>query len=69
MPPKRIGNEQLTLYLLDEGACPHQEDSRGRTPACLARRRDRRGSHAAVLHVLSTAARSAGPEGCDRFRT
>mmetsp|Transcript_46479 Transcript_46479/g.99525 ORF Transcript_46479/g.99525 Transcript_46479/m.99525 type:complete len:257 (-) Transcript_46479:372-1142(-) len=49
------GNANIVKYLLQEGANPSQKNSAGRTPAQVARKHDRNGSHAAVLRVLAKA--------------
>eukprot|EP00406_Dinophysis_acuminata_P044444 CAMPEP_0179311466 /NCGR_PEP_ID=MMETSP0797-20121207/52700_1 /TAXON_ID=47934 /ORGANISM="Dinophysis acuminata, Strain DAEP01" /LENGTH=220 /DNA_ID=CAMNT_0021021239 /DNA_START=48 /DNA_END=711 /DNA_ORIENTATION=- len=48
----KVGNPEVILALLEEGADPTQKDSAGRTALQVAQRRDRKGSHADVLHAL-----------------
>lgn len=47
-----LGDNELVLLLLEEGADPLQRDSKGKTAAQCAQRKDKNGSHAAVLHTL-----------------
>jgi len=49
------GNPALVRMLLELGADPSQKTSRGWTPAQIAKHRDRRGSHSAVLRILGGA--------------
>lgn len=47
------GIPHIVGMLLEEGADPSQKDSAGMTAAQIAREKDKDGSHAGVLHMLS----------------
>jgi len=46
---------QMVEHLVREGADPQQKNSHGRTPAELAQKSDKKGSHAAILRTLGGA--------------
>merc|ERR1719188_753287 len=50
-----LGNERVVEGLLSARAEPGQKDSKGKTAVQIAQRKDRQGSHAAVLRVLGGA--------------
>mmetsp|Transcript_8921 Transcript_8921/g.21164 ORF Transcript_8921/g.21164 Transcript_8921/m.21164 type:complete len:239 (+) Transcript_8921:72-788(+) len=56
-----LGNARLVRMLLREGAIPKLLDSSGRTAVAVAQRRDRNGSHAKVLAVLTAPSAAASP--------
>jgi len=56
----KLADHQLVLMLLQEGADPKQQDSRGRTAAEVAEQHDARWSHKQVISLLN-GARSSSP--------
>lgn len=46
------GDERVVEFLLQEGACRQSLNARGETPAMLAQRKNRQGSHDGVLRLL-----------------
>lgn len=49
------GDARIVEFLLCEGADPAQKNSRGQTPKQVAKQRDKKGSHVAVLQALAAA--------------
>lgn len=48
----KLGNAEMVVMLLQEGADPKLKDSRGKTAAQIAASKDSKGSHAAVMMLL-----------------